>query len=69
MKWIGYLGVVLASSGIVITVHQHYNQPGEFPVPLILSGIACFLIVLIEQIDHIGNAILQIRQRLGDDQS
>ena len=67
MKWLAILGGPLAGLGVVITLMQIYNRPNELnPVPLLLAGIACMGVILIMQLDAIGNAILQIRQQLED---
>ncbi len=47
VKFYEILGVGFVAAGIVIAIGQFYDEPGQLPVPFILTGIACLLVLLV----------------------
>ena len=68
--WINFwenLAIAFSVGGISVAIWQFYDKPAQLPVPLLLAGIACWLLMLVATADgivHVLDELYFIAKRL-----
>ncbi len=61
------LAIAFTAGGISVAIWHFYDKPSQLPVPLLLTGIACWLISLVATADgilHVLDELYFIAKRL-----